>query len=130
MKIINKYEADTDKSAGSEVEKYPNIPAVKSTTITEYWAHELIKTTTDDWNPNFPGDKIKVRVSVRPVVDIFIVYFCAIGASNYRFELSFETTINKLAFEKYEFWVKILHELPDVVNKQMFIDLELIEKEV
>ena len=64
MKIINKYEDDTDKSADSTVEKSPNIPAVKPTNITEYWAHELIKTTTDDWNPNFPGDKFNFIISV------------------------------------------------------------------
>jgi len=95
-----------------------------------YICYQSKKTTTDNWNPNLPGDKIKVRVSFRPVVDIYVVYFCAIGASNYRFELSFETSIKELAKEKYEWWVDFLETLPDVVNKQMFKDVGLVEKEI
>jgi hypothetical protein len=95
-----------------------------------YKSHELIKVTTDDWKPNLPGNKIKVRASFRQSVDIYIVYFCAIGASNYRFELEFQTTIRELADKKYQSWVDFLQSLPDEVGKHIFIDLGMAEKEV
>lgn len=95
-----------------------------------YKCHELIKVTTDDWKPNLPGNKIKVRASLRQVVDIYIVYFCAIGASNYRYEISYETTIKDLAYKKYELWVEYLHELPNEVDMQTFKDIGLIEKAI
>ena len=96
-----------------------------------YKSLELIKTTQDDWKPNIDGNKIKVRVSIRPnsTFQILTVYICAIGASNYRFELSFDTTIKQLAYNKYESWMEFLHTLPDEVNKEMFKELGLIEKE-
>jgi len=94
-----------------------------------YKSIELIKTTQDDWKPNFPDNKIKVRASIRKSVDIYIVYFCAIGASNYRFELEYQTTIQELAENKYNYWFDFVQSLPDEVNKQMFKDLGLIEKE-
>lgn len=96
-----------------------------------YKSVELIKTTQDDWKPNIDGNKIKVRVSVRPnsTFQIFTVYICAIGASNYRFDLSFETTDTKLADTKYKAWSEFLYALPEEVGKEMFRELGLIEHE-
>ena len=96
---------------------------------TGYKSTELIKTTQDDWRPNLPGNKIKVRVSIRKIVDVYVVYICAIGASKYRLELFFETTIQELAEEKYQSWVEAIHSLPNEVDKKMFTDWGLIEKE-
>lgn len=97
-----------------------------------YKSTELIKTTQDDWKPNLENNKIKVRVSIRPNVtnQFYTVYICAIGASKYRLELLYETTIKKLADEKYEFWVKFIQNLPREVNKSMFIEVGMQEKEI
>ena len=95
-----------------------------------YKSLELIKNTKDDWKPNLPGDKIKVRVSFRPNVTstIWIVYMCVIGASNYRLELEYQNGVRELAEEKYEMWTEFLYSLPDEVDKKLFEDLGLKEK--
>jgi hypothetical protein len=95
-----------------------------------YKSIELIKNTKDDWKPNLPGDKIKVRVSFRPnaTFQIFTVYICAIGASNYRYELEYQTEMRESAEEKYKEWTEFLHSLPDEVDKKLFEDLGIKEK--
>lgn len=95
-----------------------------------YKSAQRTRTTQDDWKPNFPGNKIKIKASLRKSVDVYIVYFCAIGASNYRLDVEFQTTIQRLADEKYKYWCDLLDEFPDEVNKDMFKDIGMTEKEV
>jgi hypothetical protein len=97
-----------------------------------YCAIELLKNTEEDWHSTLPGNIVKVRASYRP--DAFkteyIVYFCVIGSGQYRYDLEYKTSIEKLAREKFQLWSDIVAQLPDTVTKQMFLDLGLTEKTI
>jgi len=97
-----------------------------------YCAIELLKNTEEDWHPTLPGNIVKVRASYRPNAfnTEFIVYFCAIGGGQYRYELEYKTSVAKLAQEKFQYWSDTIQQLSQTVTKQLFKDLGLTEKEV
>lgn len=97
-----------------------------------YCAIELLKNTEEDWHPTLKGNIVKVRASYRPNAygTEYIVYFCAIGGGQYRYDLEYTTSIKQLARDKFQYWSDIVSQLPETVTKQMFKDLGLSEKEV